>query len=151
MIVLLKYDSDCRRVVLWGNFICHAGWCISFWGPWRTKKLPQNDTCNSPLSFPLNGKLMEIIWLICLDIVCRGYWMSSTQFLTMFIYLLSAVIWYQGSLLLTLHRSISFYCFKCSCLIICLTSLKRIGFLIRSRPVLSYIFHFKRWVKALIF
>lgn len=36
--------SDCRRVVMWGDFICHVGWCIPLWGPRGPKKLPQNNS-----------------------------------------------------------------------------------------------------------
>lgn len=36
--------SDCRRVVMWGNIICYACWCISFWGSWWTQGLPKNNT-----------------------------------------------------------------------------------------------------------
>lgn len=36
--------SDCRCVVMWGYIICHACWCISFWGSWWTQGLPKDNT-----------------------------------------------------------------------------------------------------------
>lgn len=45
---LTIYNLGCWRLVMWSNSICDACWCVPLWGPWRTKKLPQDNYCELP-------------------------------------------------------------------------------------------------------
>lgn len=56
--------------------------------------------------FFFSVNVYEITFPKVMHVGCRGFWMFSTQFQTMFIYLPSAVIWYQGFLLLILQKSV---------------------------------------------
>lgn len=43
----IAFISDCWCVVMWSDIICYAGWGLSIWGPWWTKRLQEDNTGTS--------------------------------------------------------------------------------------------------------
>lgn len=69
---------DFRCLVLWSDTVCDVGGCISIWGSWRSKKLPQDNWC----TFLMHNS--SIIWRISFLVptYCRKWsliWCNLTE------------------------------------------------------------------------
>ena len=81
----------CWCLVLRSNTVCDAGRCISIWGPWWPKELPQDNHCEYTNSLRLRCSGTTISLATNLDndkelvgVFHRGYSVFNTQFQTTF-------------------------------------------------------------------